>query len=90
MLTDELATLINRAREKYGPFSSMQEALGVIRLEYRELEEAIQARDPDRIIAEALDLAAPCLRLAANVQSCVAMRERSGLRPPTTPPRALP
>lgn len=82
MLIEELAGRMTAAEDKYGPFYSMHEALGVIRLEYRELEEAIQSRDTDRIIAEAFDLAAPCLRLIRHLRLNAEMRERSGVAPP--------
>jgi hypothetical protein len=82
MLIDDLAKRMESAESKYGPFTSMHEALGVIRLEYRELEEAIQSRDANRIIAEALDLAAPCLRLINHLRDNAAMRERSGVAAP--------
>lgn len=58
-----LLARINAANDRYGPFSSTQEALGVCLEEWDELRAAIHANDLDAIAREALDLAAPLIRL---------------------------
>lgn len=57
-----------RADERYGPFASSHEALGVASEEWDEFRAAIQSNDLDSAANEALDLAAVLLRFASAVQ----------------------
>lgn len=66
------------AKERYGPFASAHEALGVASEEWDELRDAIRANDMDAIRAESLDLAAVLVRLWAQLGEDQAMRDRSG------------
>ena len=64
-VTNDLIARIDAATERYGPFASTHEALGVAAEEWDELREAIRANDLCAIREEALDLAAVALRLAS-------------------------
>ncbi|MCC6271109.1 MAG: hypothetical protein IT190_07515 [Microbacteriaceae bacterium] len=57
------------AEDRYGPFASSHEALGVACEEWDELRAAIHSNDMDAIGSEAIDLAAVLYRLAL---ACVA------------------
>lgn len=57
-ITNDLIARIGAATERYGPFASTHEALGVASEEWDELREAIRSNDLDAIRSEALDLAA--------------------------------
>jgi NTP pyrophosphatase (non-canonical NTP hydrolase) len=66
------------AEERYGPFASTHEALGVASEEWDELRDAIRANDIEAIRSEALDLAGVLVRLWAQLGEDEAMRKRSG------------
>ena len=63
--------------EKYGPFSSAHEALGVFLEEWDELRQAIQSNDLMAVRRECLDLAAPLLRLYEQLFTDPSLRMRS-------------
>jgi hypothetical protein len=68
----DAATELQRAQGRYPPMHSAHEGWAVIREEYLELEEALRMRQgdperPGRIRAEAIQVAAMALRLAADV-----------------------
>jgi NTP pyrophosphatase (non-canonical NTP hydrolase) len=76
----EVADEMERAHDKYGPFFSTHEALGVIAEEYHELVEAIRSNKSFSIQAEAIQLAAACIRLASECEDPVShFAKRSGL-----------
>lgn len=52
-----------RADERYGPFTSTHEALGVLTEECDELREAIRANDLEAVEHEATQVAAVAMRL---------------------------
>lgn len=58
----ELQELKREAIKKHGPLGDKYRTLGALRLEYREVEEAMQSREPERIRAELLDLVTVALR----------------------------
>lgn len=58
----ELNYLLRKARRKYGPLEDNFRLLGAMRLEYKEVERAIQAREDWHVRAELLDLANVCIR----------------------------
>ena len=60
---------IKAADDRYGPFASTHEALGVIIEEFDELREAIRSNDLDRVQQECLDMAAPLIRLAMSINT---------------------
>jgi len=62
---ETLAIRYQRACEKNGTYKSIHDGLGVIREEYKELEEEVfkKAPDWDRVYDEALDLATTALRM---------------------------
>lgn len=65
------------ADEKYGPFASAAEGLGVLLEEFHELRDAVRANDRGSIMREAVQVAAVALRLVesmGNEQTC----KRSG------------
>jgi NTP pyrophosphatase (non-canonical NTP hydrolase) len=70
-VTNDLIARIDAATERYGPFASTHEALGVAAEEWDELREAIRSNDLDAIRSEALDLAAVAMRLAASCESAI-------------------
>jgi NTP pyrophosphatase (non-canonical NTP hydrolase) len=70
-ITNDLIARIRAASERYGPFESTHEALGVAAEEWDELREAIRANDLDAIRSEALDLAAVMMRLAAACKRAI-------------------
>ena len=68
----DAAAELRRAQDRYPPMHSAHEGWGVIREEYLELEEALRMRQgdperPARVRAEAIQVAAMCLRLVADV-----------------------
>ena len=64
----ECHLLMGRTDERYGPFTSTHEALGVITEEFYELVSAIRSNALDSVRHEAIDLAAAALRLAEACQ----------------------
>lgn len=70
-ITNDLIARIGAATERYGPFASTHEALGVASEEWDELREAIRANDLGAIRSEALDLAAVMMRLAAACSEAI-------------------
>jgi hypothetical protein len=76
----EVADEMERAHDKYGPFFSTHEALGVITEEYHELIRGIQGNWQVNIREESIQLAAACLRLARQCEGNHSpFMERSGL-----------
>ena len=64
--------VVNRAtasKNRYGPFSSTHEALGVACEEWDELRAAIHANDMLAIRSECLNLAAVLIRLADQLEA---------------------
>lgn len=61
-LVAELQNRLTYSYLRYGDLGDDYRTLGALRLEYREVEEAIQERDPDAVRAELLDLANVALR----------------------------
>lgn len=78
MSARELMQRIAAAQERYGPFASTHEALGVASEEWDELRDAIRANNLEAIRHEALDMAAVLVRLWAQLGEDEAMRKRSG------------
>jgi hypothetical protein len=70
---------IGAADSRYGDFASTHEALGVASEEWDELRTAIHANDRERIMAEALDLAAAIIRLHDQLARGGPILARSGL-----------
>jgi NTP pyrophosphatase (non-canonical NTP hydrolase) len=68
---------MKRADERYGPFTSTHEALGVFSEEWDELREAIRSNDLPQINHEALDLAAALIRLHKGLKDGSALAQRS-------------
>ncbi len=75
---ERIAGEIHKADQRYGPFRSTHEGLGVLTEEYMELVEAIRANDLDGIIKEALQVAAVATRLAMALENESVLR-RSNL-----------
>jgi len=73
----ELETRMEKAAQRWGPFASTLEALGVAMEEWDEFREAVRSNNLTAISDEALDLAAALVRLAYNIQDSQALRERS-------------
>ena len=71
---------VRRSDERYGPFTSSHEGLGVLTEEYTELIAAIRRNDPRAIEVEAIQVAAVSLRIVAALD-LNAFRERSNLDP---------
>ena len=59
---DEVAAELTRANEIHGKFNSSNEAAGVIREEYLELEHELFHGNPDRAREEAIQLAAVAVK----------------------------
>lgn len=55
---------ISKTDDRYGPFASSHEALGVLAEEFTELQNAIHANALESIRDEAIDVAAAAMRLA--------------------------
>jgi hypothetical protein len=53
---------VGRAYKKYGHYASPLEGLGAIRSEYREFEDAVQSRNIDHAVMEAMQVAATATR----------------------------
>lgn len=60
----KLASEVIEADDRYGPFASSHEGLGVLTEEYHELVEAIRSNKSESIREEALQVAAVAVRLA--------------------------
>lgn len=73
----DVARLCEQAQDRYGNFSSTHEAMGVALEEWDELRVALRTNDLGAIRAEAIDLAAVLVRLAAECDSSVPFQERS-------------
>ena len=65
------------AHQRFGPFASTHEALGVAVEEWDEFRDAIRENDFDLIEHEALDLAAVLIRIAREIRNESHTRERS-------------
>jgi hypothetical protein len=68
---------IERAHERYGPFASTHEGLGVALEEWDELKDAIRANALATVEYECLDLAAVLIRLARMVRNSNYAHDRS-------------
>ena len=78
-VTEALAERIRKADDRYETPASAHESLGVITEEYHELVEAIRCNASASIAAEALDIAAACIRLAEACEGdFMYFRHRSG------------
>jgi len=71
---------IDGADERFGPFHSTHEGLGVLEEEYRELKDAVHDNDTDAIVKEALQVAAVATRLALSLDN-EDTRNRSNCKP---------
>jgi NTP pyrophosphatase (non-canonical NTP hydrolase) len=65
---EEIETRIAAANERYGPFASTHEALGVASEEWDELRDAVRANKLGSVDWECLDLAAVLIRLARGIR----------------------
>ena len=73
-------TEIDKAEDRFGPFRSSHEALGVLLEEFDELKEAIQRNDRMDVQAEAIQVAAVAMRLADRCMAdAPSFLERSGM-----------
>lgn len=61
---DCVRSQVNHAGERYGPFKSSHEGLGVLTEEFDELKDEIRANDLRRIRIEAIQVSAVALRIA--------------------------
>ena len=68
---------MQRAGDRYGPFASTHEALGVAVEEWDELRDAIRDNQLDAVEHECLDLAAVLLRLVISLRTSDITRNRS-------------
>lgn len=73
----ELEDRIAKARERYGPFASTHEALGVALEEWDELRAAVHANALASVESECLDLAAVLVRLARDLRNTSYTQKRS-------------
>ena len=68
---NDIATEYQIATDKFGPFHSAHEGLGIIREEYKELEEEIfkqfELRDNAKLRKEAIHLATMAVRFIIDV-----------------------
>lgn len=63
MIAEDVAS---RAKQRYGPYSSPHEVLGVLQEEFKEVVDSAHANDWDAFRAELIDIAAVCLRCASE------------------------
>lgn len=84
--TNALWARIEAAEERYGPFASTHEALGVCAEEWDELRAAVHANKLESIKHEALDLAAALIRLHDHLDYGGAILKRSGIAPKNAGP----
>ena len=73
----------DRAEDRYGPFKSTHEGLGVLTEEYHELMEAIRSNDLRAVEREAIQVAA----VAARIAECLEVPETAAR---STPSRSVP
>ncbi len=73
----EMFDRMEKARDRYGNFTSTHEALGVALEEWTEFVNAVHSNDFTAVRHEALDLAAVLLRLAGNCTWNSPMKARS-------------
>jgi NTP pyrophosphatase (non-canonical NTP hydrolase) len=64
-----IETRIKMAADRYGPFASTHEALGVAVEEWDELREAVRSNSLRSVLSECLDLAAVLIRLARDLNN---------------------
>ena len=62
-----IATEIRKADERYGPFHSTHEGLGVLVEEFEELKDAIRSNGLEAVAKEAIDVAAVATRIAVSL-----------------------
>jgi NTP pyrophosphatase (non-canonical NTP hydrolase) len=77
MLIDEIELRIKHADDRYGPFASTHEAMGVALEEWDELRDAIKKNALAGVEYECLDLAAVLIRLARQMRACNYQHDRS-------------
>ena len=82
-LQDRIVAEANKAEDRYGPFASTHEGLGVLTEEYHELIEAIRSNDLRRVEHEAIQVAA----VAARIAECLEVPETAQR---STPSRTVP
>ena len=66
-LLTQLSDEAESAQERYGPFASTHEGLGVLTEEYQELIEAIRSNDLKAVEREAIQVAAVAARIAESL-----------------------
>jgi hypothetical protein len=74
----EITQQIDMAETRFGPMSSAHEAYGVLAEEMSELLEAIHLNRAEAVRAEAIQVAAIAIRLAAHCSECQPFKKRSG------------
>ena len=74
---DEALYEAGHAEERYGPFTSAHEGYGVLAEEVAELLEAIRSGRLESVRAEAIQVAAVAMRLAACCREGEAFQSRS-------------
>lgn len=73
----EIESRMSAAEDRYGPFASTHEALGVAVEEWDELRAAIRSNDLSAVADECVDLAAVLVRLARACRVGGEFSERS-------------
>ena len=58
---------LHKANNKFGPMASAHEGIAVIREEYLELEHEVFHGNPERMIDEAIQLAAMAMRFLVDI-----------------------
>jgi NTP pyrophosphatase (non-canonical NTP hydrolase) len=76
-MIDEIELRIKHADDRYGPFASTHEAMGVAMEEWDELRDAIRKNALASVEYECLDLAAVLIRLARQMRECNYQHDRS-------------
>lgn len=76
-LIADLEERIRKAENRYGPFASTHEALGVACEEWDELRDAVRSNALASVEWECLDLAAVLIRLARNLRNSDYAQKRS-------------
>jgi len=78
MMWTDIASEAESADQKYGPFRSTHEGLGVLMEEVHELIEAIRLNSPDHVRNEAIQVSAVAYRIAQSLDH-EETRARSGM-----------
>ncbi len=69
LIEGEITAEVLRADDRYGPFTSTHEGIGVLSEEYDELRAAVHGNDLVAVRREAIQVAAVAIRIASSMDN---------------------